>query len=175
MFTPQAASRAGQDEQPASPPTFSLRPLCETDEAFSFAVYACTRAAEMALVDWTEQQKSAFLRMQFNAQRQHYRLHFPQARWQVIEVCGQAAGRLISDDSGTQMSILMDIALLPEYRSQGIGTAILRGLLTAAQHAHKSVSLHVEPHNPALRLYQRLGFEICAQSGFYLEMRRSNA
>jgi ribosomal protein S18 acetylase RimI-like enzyme len=157
-----------------NPPAFSLRPLGEADEEFSFAVYASTRAAEMELVNWSTEQKNTFLRMQFNAQRQHYRLHYPQARWQVIEVAGKAAGRLVSDDAGTQL-LLMYIALLPESRGQGIGTALLGSLLAAAEQAHKSVTLHVEPNNPALHLYRRLGFEICAQSGFYLEMRRSHA
>ncbi len=190
-------------------PTYSLRPLIKADEAFSFAVYASTRAAEMALVDWPQEQKNAFLLMQFNAQHQHYHLHSPQARWQVIEVAGRppptpprgaagpvgrdttltplrafeaqgvqgarAVGRLVSDDARDDLILLMDIALLPEYRGRGIGTAILHELLQAADRAGKTVMLHVEPNNPALRLYQRLGFEISAKSGYYLEMKRSHA
>ena len=156
-------------------PVYSLRPLGTADEAFSFAVYASTRAAEMALVDWPQAQINAFLYMQFNAQHQHYHLHYPQARWQVIEVEGRAAGRLVSDDAGEGIFLLMDIALLPEYRGRGIGTTILRDLLQAADRVCKTVRLHVEPNNPALRLYQRLGFEISAKSGFYLEMKRAHA
>ncbi len=156
-------------------PVYSLRPLVKADEAFSFAVYASTRAAEMELVDWPREQINAFLQMQFNAQHQHYHLQYPQARWQVIEVGAQAAGRLVSDDARDDLFLLMDIALLPEYRGRGIGTAILRDLLQAADRAGKTVMLHVEPNNPALRLYQRLGFEISAQSGFYLEMKRTHA
>jgi ribosomal protein S18 acetylase RimI-like enzyme len=160
---------------PRDPTAFTLRILSEADEEFSFTVYASTRIAEMELVNWPDEQKNAFLRMQFNAQHQHYRLHYPQALWQVIEVAGQAAGRLVSDDADARLFLLMDIALLPEYRGRGIGTAILRSLLQAAGRACKTVSLHVEPNNPALRLYQRLGFEIYAQSGFYLEMKRAYA
>jgi ribosomal protein S18 acetylase RimI-like enzyme len=160
---------------PPYPPAFTLRHLCEADEAFSYKVYASTRTSEMDLINWTEEQKSAFLRMQFNAQRQHYHLHYPQAFWQVIEVAGQPAGRLVRDDSNAQACLLMDIALLPEYRGRGIGTEILLSLLAAAERAHKALSLHVEPNNPALRLYQRLGFEICAQRGFYFEMQRTYA
>ena len=173
-------------------PAYSLRPLEKADEAFSFAVYASTRAAEMELVDWPQEQKNAFLQMQFNAQHQHYHLHYPLARWQVMEVEGRppqgrrdttltgvqgarAAGRLVSDDAREDLCLIMDIALLPEYRGRGIGTAILHELLQAADRAGKTVMLHVEPNNPALRLYQRLGFEISAKSGFYLEMKRTYA
>jgi ribosomal protein S18 acetylase RimI-like enzyme len=151
---------------------YSLRPLGEPDEDFSFRVYASTRADEMALVDWTDEQKAAFLRMQFNAQRQHYHLHYPQAVWQVIEQDGRAIGRLVTDDSEPRSFLLMDIALLPEYRGRGVGTAILLDLLLVADNAMKTVSLHVEPNNPALNLYQRLGFVVCGQAGYYLEMKR---
>jgi ribosomal protein S18 acetylase RimI-like enzyme len=153
-------------------PAFRLRVLEDADEAFSRTVYASTRAAEMDQLNWSGEQKDAFLRMQFVAQRQHYLLHYPRALWQVIEVQGQAAGRLIVDDADARLVLLMDIALLPQFQGQGIGTAILSGLLRAAERARKRVALHVEPNNPALRLYQRLGFVVCAQSGFYLEMKR---
>ena len=161
--------------RPHDPPAFRLRALQAGDEEFSFAVYASTRSAEMELVAWPEEQKNAFLRMQFKAQGQHYRLQYPRALWQVIEVEGQAAGRLVSDDSDAGLFLLMDIALLPEYRGLGVGTAILGGLLREAGRARKTVALHVEPNNPALRLYQRLGFEIVGQSGFYLEMRKDTS
>ncbi len=151
---------------------FKLRPLGALDEEFSFQVYASTRAGEMKLVDWGDEQKTAFLRMQFNAQRQHYHLHYPQALWQVIEQETHGIGRLVTDDSDPQVFLLMDIALLTEYRGQGVGTAILQGLLQVANSKNKVSSLHVEPNNPALNLYRRLGFVVCGQSGFYLEMKR---
>lgn len=54
----------------------------------------------------------------------------------------------------------MGIALLPEYRGQGIGTALLEHLLEAAKTHYPAISLSVSPDNPALRLYRRMGFEI---------------
>ncbi|MEO1210726.1 MAG: GNAT family N-acetyltransferase [Cyanobacteria bacterium J06638_20] len=50
------------------------------------------------------------------------------------------------------------IALVPDYRSQGIGTALLTRLLEAAQVKYPAVSLSVRDRNPAVRLYERLGF-----------------
>ncbi|MDZ8187251.1 MAG: GNAT family N-acetyltransferase [Nostoc sp. ChiSLP02] len=52
------------------------------------------------------------------------------------------------------------IAILPEYRNQGIGTQLLKHLLAAAKTAYPSISLSIRATNPALALYQRLGFEV---------------
>jgi len=52
------------------------------------------------------------------------------------------------------------IAILPEYRNQGIGTQLLKHLLAAAKTSYPSVSLSIRATNPALALYKRLGFEV---------------
>ena len=60
----------------------TLRPVAVADDAFLYSVYASTRAEEMTRVPWTPEQKEAFLRMQFTAQKQHYAAEFPHAqRW----------------------------------------------------------------------------------------------
>ncbi|MBD2344269.1 GNAT family N-acetyltransferase [Anabaena subtropica] len=51
------------------------------------------------------------------------------------------------------------IAVLPEYRNQGIGTQLLKHLLATARTVYPSISLSTRSSNPALRLYQRLGWE----------------
>ena len=50
------------------------------------------------------------------------------------------------------------IALLPNFRGQGIGTKLLKQTLTLAQDQFSAVSLSIRADNPALRLYQRVGF-----------------
>lgn len=52
----------------------------------------------------------------------------------------------------------LSIALLPEYRGQGIGSELLRRLLDAARARFEGVSLSVSAANPARRLYERAGF-----------------
>jgi ribosomal protein S18 acetylase RimI-like enzyme len=64
----------------------------------------------------------------------------------------------------------MDITLLPEHRSQGIGTQLLRELQNEAAAAGKSLSIHVETFNPALHLYERLGFKVIEDKGLHLLM-----
>ena len=64
----------------------------------------------------------------------------------------------------------LSIALLPDCRGQGVGTALLEGLLAAARERYTVVSLSVSAENPAVKLYQRLGFAVCKQEGDSLTM-----
>ncbi len=150
----------------------SLRPSAASDEEFLLSVYASTRLDEMALVPWTQEQKAAFVQMQFRAQRQSYLTQYPQAQYYTIEQGSQRIGRMIVDRSRPTI-LLMDITLLPEYRNAGIGTALLRELQDEAMQGGRELRLHVETFNPALRLYQRLGFQCISESGIYLEMEWS--
>jgi ribosomal protein S18 acetylase RimI-like enzyme len=150
----------------------SLRPANPTDREFLFRVYASTRTEELAPVPWDEHQKAAFLRMQFDAQDRHYHEHFPDAAFQVVVRDGQPAGRFYVARWAKEIRIV-DIALLPEHRDAGIGTALLRELFAEADRAGKPVSIHVERFNPALRLYERLGFRRVVDKDVYVLMERA--
>jgi ribosomal protein S18 acetylase RimI-like enzyme len=144
-----------------------LRAAVPEDEQFLRAVYASTRAEELARVLWSDEQKRAFTDMQFAAQDAHYRRYYPSAQYSIIEVQGVPAGRLYVDRSEKEI-LIIDIALLPEHRRAGIGTRLLRELQDEARTAGKVLTIHVEKFNPALRLYQRLGFQQVKDEGVYL-------
>jgi ribosomal protein S18 acetylase RimI-like enzyme len=147
-----------------------IRPVQEGDAAFLFLVYASTRMDEMALVNWSDAQKAAFLRMQFDAQTIHYRSYYPQAEYQIIQrEDGLPIGRVIIDRSN-KFILLMDIALLPEFRNSGIGTTLMCDLLAEAAASNRPVRLHVEVFNRAMKMYERLGFVKCNEQGIYHEM-----
>jgi ribosomal protein S18 acetylase RimI-like enzyme len=152
--------------------TIAFRPIRPEDEAFLYQVYASTRADELALVDWDEAQKEAFLKMQFNAQHQEYQRNYPDADFLIILLNDQPIGRLYIDRGEDEVR-LIDIALLPEYRNGGIGTAILKDIQAEAANVGKSVTIHVEMFNPALRLYERLGFRKLEDRGVYYFMEWS--
>jgi len=142
------------------------------DEAFLYRVYASTRAAEMELVDWSESDKHAFLWQQFTAQHTYYQQHYATASFQVVLRGDAMVGRLYVSRGPTEIRIV-DIALLPEYRGDGLGTELLRDLLGEAGRNGKAVTIHVEQFNPALGWYQRLGFVPVEDRGVYVLMRWS--
>ena len=144
------------------------------DEDFLFSVYASTRADEMARVDWTAEQQEAFLRMQFRAQTQFYTENYTGAEFQVITLNSQPIGRLYIHRRSDEIRI-MDIALLPEFRGQGIGSTLLRDILEEGKNLNVAVTIHVEQFNPAMRLYQRMGFYPKEDKGVYLLMEWSPA
>jgi ribosomal protein S18 acetylase RimI-like enzyme len=156
---------------PALPAGFSLRPRSEADLAFLGRLYASTREEELAAVDWPAEQKTAFLLDQFGKQHAHYLQHYPRAQWLVIERDGQPVGRIYVEQTRVEIR-LMDIALLPAERNRGVGTALTQALLAHADRAGLPVTLHVEPFNPALRMYVRLGFERREERGYYFFMER---
>jgi ribosomal protein S18 acetylase RimI-like enzyme len=149
----------------------TLRPIRRPDDmAFLFALYASTREEELALVPWPPEHKTAFLEQQFAAQDAHYREHFAAASFDIIELDAVAIGRLYVMRWADEIRIV-DIALMPEQRGRGIGGALLRELQAQARAANVPLGIHVERMNPALRLYERLGFEVAADQGVYLLMK----
>ena len=143
---------------------FVLRPETEAAIAFLRRLYASTRAAELALTDWSDGQKLAFTDSQFDLQRHHYRTYYSESEWHVIEHDGVPVGRLYLH-RGPSVFELIDIALLPQWRGRGIGAALMRAVCALAREAGCTVVIYVEKFNPALRLYLRLGFREAGDEG----------
>jgi len=150
----------------------SFRPVRPSDEGFLSEVYASTRLDELAPLGWTAAQQHAFLRMQFTAQHRSYLAQFPAADFLIILWHGRPVGRLYLERRADEIRGI-DIALLPEYRGAGIGTAVLHDLLAEAACAGKPFRIHVAKANRAQRLYERLGFSMLEDNGVYLFMEWS--
>ena len=146
-----------------------LRPATEQDLEFLYDVYASSRATELAVVPWDETQKTAFLRMQFNAQHTYYHQHFTQAHYDLVELDGEPVGRLYVDVRPDEIRII-DIALLDDCRGRGIGSQLLYNVLARGQALGVPVRIHVEKNNPALHLYHRLRFRVIEDQGVYYFM-----
>ena len=149
--------------------SIDLVPIRPEDLEFLYRVYASTREAELSQVPWTAEEKENFLRFQFQAQHSHYQQYFAGSRFDVIVQNGAPIGRLYVDRGKTVITII-DIALLPEYQRQGIGSQLIREILAEAEATGKAVQLHVEHYNPALQLYERFGFRHINDHGVYYQM-----
>ena len=155
-------------------PRVELRPVEPADDEFLLDVYASSRADEMALVDWTDEQKRAFLRSQLDAQRADYEGRFPRADYDVIVVGGRPAGRLWVARKPDEIH-LIDIALLPEFQNRGVGKFLLGRLIEESEAKGLPLRHTVYFYNPqARRFYERLGFTKCgeAMGGAYIHMER---
>ena len=144
----------------------SYRAATDGDLPFVARVYASTRLEELAMVDWTDEVRRQFLAHQHDAQHRHYRAHYPEAEWLVVERDREAVGRLYIEEWSGEFRII-DISLLPEHRGAGAGSAILNDIIEQARSAGKGVSIHVERNNVAMRLYLRLGFVKIDEHGVY--------
>jgi ribosomal protein S18 acetylase RimI-like enzyme len=147
-----------------------LRPARDEDRDFLRAVYGSTREEELAPTGWTREQKDWFVAQQFDAQDTYYKQHYEGATYDVVLVDGRPAGRLYVARWDEEIRI-MDVALLPSFRGQGVGGRLLAPLLREGADTGKTVSIHVEQSNRALSLYRRLGFVEVGEHGVYKLMR----
>jgi ribosomal protein S18 acetylase RimI-like enzyme len=142
----------------------SLREATPEDEPFLLEVYASTRMDELEGFGWSDEQKHAFIKMQFLARERCY----PPSYNRIILLNGRAVGRILVDRSEASI-LLRDIAILTEFRNMRIGRRLLQDLMNEG----KPIQLHVLSTSPAVRFYERLGFRQTGSDGTYLEMEWS--
>jgi GNAT superfamily N-acetyltransferase len=153
----------------------TLRPVTKEDDPFLLALYGSTREVELSQVEWQEGQREVFLRWQFDLQRREYDARFPDARYQVIVIDDELAGRIWVGEDEEQIRLL-DIALLPQFQKRGAGTVLLRELMKEAARAGKLLRHMVFVLNDnAHRFYEQLGFVVIEDVGAYkhMEWKRS--
>ena len=155
------------DQSPEITSVITFRPVGPEDEAFLLELYASTRAEEMALVPWTDEQRAAFVKMQFIAQQDHYREKYPKASREIILSQERPVGQRYVAGLDQEIRIV-DITLMPAERNAGIGSRLLEQLLDEANGSGKITSIYVEEFNPSLRLFERLGFSPSEQHGIHL-------
>jgi ribosomal protein S18 acetylase RimI-like enzyme len=148
----------------------ALRPAAAEDEPLLLEIYASTRADELAQIPWAEAQREAFLRMQLAARDRSYRMYYQGLEDSVILFENRPAGRLLVV-RGREEYRLADIALLPEYRRAGLGTALVKELMSEAGRRGLPLRLQVEKSNAhARRLYERLGFATTGENDTHFQM-----
>ncbi|MBN8426701.1 MAG: GNAT family N-acetyltransferase [Xanthomonadales bacterium] len=141
------------------------------DREVAMALYRSVREPELALTSWDEPMRRAFVAQQFDAQAAQYRQHYPGAEFLLLQLGDAVIGRLYLHRTQRELR-LMEVTLQPSERGKGLGTALTKALLTIADQQQLPVTLHVEPFNPAYRLYQRLGFTKLREHNYYHFLQR---
>jgi ribosomal protein S18 acetylase RimI-like enzyme len=100
-----------------------------------------------------------------------FRQRWDEAQVRIVTLDGTDIGwlqSLVKDDALFLGQLFVDGAL----RRQGIGTQLVRGLIEEAAQAGRAVTLGVVKTNPALRLYERLGYRTTHEDKRKFYMRR---
>jgi len=136
--------------------TISLRDELPADDSFLRSLIVDHVAAQLGAAAWPEPLRSQLLGIQYTSRRDSIRTSFPDHRSRIIQIDGADAGWLVTADLPADYR-LVEIILVPEFRSRGAGAEVVDIVLREA--ARKPVRLSVDTANPAaIRLYERLGF-----------------
>jgi ribosomal protein S18 acetylase RimI-like enzyme len=147
----------------------TLREANTEDTRFLERLFYDARRREVAMWEWQPEQEDNFLRMQFDAQRRSYQAAFPDAQDSIVYLDDTMAGHVLVEKKWSEMR-LIDISLLEEHRNRGLGTELLRQLQRECEIAGLTLRLQVMQGNPAIHLYQRMGFVQSCADPMYIAM-----
>jgi ribosomal protein S18 acetylase RimI-like enzyme len=138
----------------------SLRPARPEDFDYCAALYF----AEM-------QRTIADLKLDWAAHVASFRPRWEVAQVRIITRDGADIGWLQTAPGGDAL-FLAQLFVADAFQRQGIGTEVVNRLIEEAAQAGQAVTLGVVKTNPALRLYQRLGFRTTYEDARKFYMRR---
>lgn len=153
-------------------PHGTLTMRCETaaDTAFLFALFAAGKAAEMTLMPMDAAGKQFLLDMQFRSMMATYHQHYPNARFEIIELNGRPIGRLVTHVQ-PDCVYYVDIAVVPERQRAGLATAVMTAMLEEPRRLGLPARVKVLSGNAAsLRLWQGLGLTPHAEVPPFIEL-----
>ena len=150
----------------------ALRPATPDDDDFLFWLYAAGREAEFRMAGMDNAQLMSLLRMQYTIRKKQYDTQYARSESWIIQLGDRNVGRSLVQPEADIWTIV-DIAVLPAHQNSGIGTFVLKSQLAEADRAGVIARLHVHVDNPAIRLYERLGFVNKGSVGPYRKMERA--
>jgi GNAT superfamily N-acetyltransferase len=149
----------------------TLRPVRANDRPFEIELMTATWQERFRLMPVTPEQRTSMIVRQVELQREDYAKNFPDARVMLIERDTKPIGRYIYASRPDEI-LFIDIAILPEHQSQGIGQQVIEPQLEEVRTTGKVAYLHVEKGNArAQALYDRLGFRLCGEMLTHFKMK----
>lgn len=135
-------------------PTLLRRAAGSADEPWLKRLFAQLRGLDAALIAACP----ALLDQQWQLQQRIFASDYPGAHTELILLDGEPIGVLTLDEGPRSLRIV-EIGLELHQRGRGVGERLLREVIAHADRQGKTLELAVMRHNPAVRLYQRLGFK----------------
>jgi GNAT superfamily N-acetyltransferase len=148
--------------------SITLRPVTETDADFLIELYKSSRGDDLRGLGWDEDRISEFLEMQYVAQRNLQGDHEHMSD-QLVLLSGKPIGRLSVETRADEIRCV-DLALLSDYRNQGVGTLLIQRLQDQARPANIPLRLQVIRFNRAVNFLERLGFRRTSETGTHFQM-----
>lgn len=140
--------------------SLTLRPATTADYDFLYHLHQVTLQEYIAQIwGWDERWERTYFKRKFD----------PTHR-QIVLLGATAVGTITATRTSTEI-FLANIGILPAYQRQGIGTRLIQALLTEAAGSGLHLTLQVLKVNPARRLYERLGFEVIAETETHYLMK----
>lgn len=141
-------------------PTPSRRPERPEDAAFRRALFRASRPPAERLEGLPADMADRLLHHQFAGQEASYRVAYPAARHDIVEVGGKPVGRIVTALTGDAL-VLVDVALVAAWRGRGLGTQLVTAAMDEARGAAVPMRLRVMHGNvDAMRFYAALGFAV---------------
>ncbi|MFG0805899.1 GNAT family N-acetyltransferase [Pseudomonas fluvialis] len=145
------------------------RGACAADEPWRRQLFAQLRGLQPELLVACPE----LLEQQWQLQQRVFASEYPDACTELVLLGGRPVGILVWHEGKTIIRLL-EIGLEQRYRGRGLGEQVLSELIRHADQQGKVLALAVMRHNPALRLYKRLGFSLQNDSdeSVQVQMRR---
>jgi ribosomal protein S18 acetylase RimI-like enzyme len=141
------------------------------DETFLFDLFRAVRQGRFQFLPGGHPQMAVMVRLQFEAQESALMSRYPGSENFLILLDGAPIGRLRVSREETSFR-LADISVLLACQRQGIGTAVVKGLMADAQQAglplHCTVS---QSDHVTFQFYRKLGFEITHSDTAFVDMQ----
>jgi ribosomal protein S18 acetylase RimI-like enzyme len=139
-----------------------IRPATSNDSSFSYAVKRAALGDYVAQVwGWDE-----------TVQQNYHAADWAAHRPDIVELDDIPIGTLEVVEHHDHLYI-GEFYLLPQYQRRGIGTELLRRVLTQADAAAVPVRLQFLKVNPVRSLYERHGFEVAGESATHYFAERA--
>ena len=112
---------------------------------------------------WQDEQQKEFLKQQLKEHMLHTK---------IILINNEPCGVYITYKTESGDLFIDEISVLKKYQNKGIGRKILEQQLKDNKKNKIKTLLQVYKENPAKRLYDKLGFEVCGETPTHYKMEK---